>query len=84
MMTENTPHQQYNSLLAIRVRKMELQKQLNEQENKINHLWHGLFHEEKSNLPKTPSQRIMAMATTGMGIIDGAILGWKLYRKFRR
>ena len=62
----------------------ELQKQLNEQENKIHRLWHGLFHEEKSNLPKTPTQRIMAMATTGMGIIDGAILGWKLYRKFRK
>lgn len=52
MMTENTPQQHYNSLLAIRARKMELQKQLNEQENKIHRLWHGLFHEEKATCPR--------------------------------
>ena len=32
----------------------------------------------------SPSKRITSFINTGAGIIDGAILGWKLYRKFRR
>lgn len=84
MMTEDTTQQQYNSLLALRARKMELQKQLEDQEQNISSLWHDLFHNEESQLPKTPTQRIMSLASTGMGVIDGAILGWKLYKKFKK
>ena len=30
----------------------------------------------------TPTQRFSGAISTGAGILDGLILGWKLYRKF--
>lgn len=84
MMTDATTGQQFSSLLAIRAKKTELRKQIHEQEKEIKGLWSGLFHKEKSSMPQTPTQRFMSMASTSMSLIDGAIFGWKLYKRFRK
>ena len=84
MMTDATTEQHFSSLLAIRAKKTELRKQISEQEKEIKVLWNGLFHQEKSRMPQTPTQHFMSMASTGMSLIDGAIFGWKLYKKFRK
>lgn len=84
MMTDATTRQQFSSLLAIRAKKTELRKQISEQEKEIKVLWNGLFHQEKSRMPQTPTQRLMSMASTSMSLIDGAIFGWKLYKRFRK
>lgn len=76
--------QQYNSLLAIEVKRKQLQKQIEESEKDIHDKWRTLFYESKKSTPATPTERIMKIATNSMGLIDGAILGWKLYRKFKR
>ena len=55
---------------------------LNNDEAKIASLWNSLFHKEESTMPKTPVQKIINLANLGTGILDGVILGWKLYRKF--
>lgn len=84
MMTDATTEQHFSSLLAIRAKKAELRKQISDQEKEIKGLWTGLFHQEKSRMPQTPTQRLMSMASTSMSLIDGAIFGWKLYKRFRK
>ncbi len=32
----------------------------------------------------SPSKRITGLINTSAALFDGAILGWKLYRKFRK
>lgn len=79
-MTEES--QKYQSLLTIRARKIELSKEIQRSEHEIKTTWNALFHPKKQQTPKTPTQRILAMASSSMGLIDGALLGWKLYKKF--
>lgn len=71
----------YNSLLAIDVRRKELQKQLDECEMNIKEQWTKLTAREES-APKSKTQRLIEFATNSVGLIDGAILGYKLYRRF--
>lgn len=75
--------QQYNSLLAIEQKKQELQKQIIESEKAIGIKWNNLFH-KKEPVPTSPTQKFISMASNGAGIIDGLILGWKLYNKFKK
>ena len=52
-------------------------------EVRIGKLWSDLFHKEDRHTPKTPVQRMINMVNIGSGVLDGLILGWKLYRKFK-
>lgn len=79
----DTKTKQYNSLNDLEVYKDTLQKQLEADEKEMKRLWNGLFKPEKSG-PKTPTQRIQSAISLGTGIVDGVILGWKLYRKFKK
>ncbi|MGP1591030.1 MAG: hypothetical protein ACTTHI_04465 [Prevotella sp.] len=79
----DTKTKQYNSLNDLEVYKDTLQKQLEADEKEMKRLWNGLFKPEKSG-PKTPTQRIQSAISLGTGIVDGLILGWKLYRKFKK
>lgn len=71
----------YNSLLAIEVRRKELQKQLDECGMNIKEQWGKLTSREES-APQSKTQRLLEFATNSVGLIDGAILGYKLYRRF--
>lgn len=71
----------YNSLLAIEVRRKELQKQLDECRMNIREQWTKLTTKEES-APKSKTQRLIEFATNSVGLVDGAILGYKLYRRF--
>lgn len=51
-------------------------------DQKIKKLWSSLFHPDKS--ATTPSRRFNGLMNAGAGVLDGVILGWKLYRKFKR
>lgn len=72
----------FNTLQEIDVRKAELAKQIQEQENLIASKWDSLFHPEPESLIPSPTQRIIKYAKVGSMAIDGALLGWKLYHKF--
>lgn len=69
----------YKSLNDIRLRKAQLRSDIIKDSNKIAGLWNELVHKPKDN--STPMKRFSGMITTGAGVLDGAILGWKLYRK---
>lgn len=73
----------YTSLEAIVERKQQLKTEIAENEKQIKTMWRSLFHEEKPVL-KTTSQRLTKILSIGTGVVDGALLGWKLYRKFKR
>jgi len=69
----------YHSLDDIRMRKQELRQMLQKDNGEITQLWNGLFAKPEV---KTPTNRIQGLMSKSMGIVDGAILGWKLYQRF--
>lgn len=70
----------YTSLTAIQNRKERLRKQIQKDNTEINTLWKTLFHKETH---PSKGMRISGLMNTGAGVLDGLILGWKLYRKFK-
>lgn len=69
----------YRNLNEIRLRKAQLLTAIAKDNNKMSKLWNDLFHAPKK--AATPTKRLSGILSTGAGILDGAILGWKLYRK---
>lgn len=65
----------------IDARKEALRKAVAEKEEEIGNLWDKLFNPPKEHLVETPTQRMLHYANTAAGVFDGALLGWKLYRK---
>lgn len=75
----------YKTLEQIRLRKAMLLRDIQKDDNKIENLWKSLFRKPtafKKNVPV--SKRMNSLITTGAGFIDTIILGWKLYKKFKR
>lgn len=75
--------QTFCSLADIRARKDQLQNEIYADEEKISSLWSNLFYKKETQEPATPVQRMSNMINMGAGLIDGIILGWKIYRKFK-
>ena len=76
---------EYKSLNDIRMRKEMLRNDILKDDQKIRTLWHSLFKlSDIFDKNTSPSKRISSLINTGATVIDGAILGWKLYRKFKR
>lgn len=75
----------YQSIEEIRLRKAALQKEIEADSAKIDEKWHSLFKKpEALSKSVTPSQRISGIISSGAGVLDGILLVWKLYRKFKR
>ena len=77
------PAPAYKSLQEIRMRKQMLKKDIRKDDKLMKDLFGSIFKpaEAKSTLP---TKRFGFMMNTGAGILDGLILGWKLYRKFKK
>lgn len=80
-MIQDSTSTSYRNLDDIRRRKDELLTDITKDSTTMENLWYGLFH-KPDNLVTTPTSRFSGMMKTGVGILDGIILGWKLYRKF--
>lgn len=75
----------YQSIEEIRLRKAALQKEIEADSAKIDEKWHSLFKKpEALSKSATASQRISGIISSGAGVLDGILLVWKLYRKFKR
>lgn len=74
----------YNDINDIITKKAELQKAITQKEKEISILWKDVFHPKEENNFSTPSQRLLKYANTGLGLMDGFMLGWKLYRRLRK
>ena len=76
--------QKDNSLEDIRLQKEMLQTDLHQNEQQIALLWKGLLKPaEAFQKTASTSKRLIGLFNVGANILDGAILGWKLYKKFR-
>lgn len=52
---------------------------------KIDKQWHSLFSKPVAlKKDATPSKRINSLLSSGAGLFDAILLGWKLYRKFKK
>lgn len=82
----NTKQQyEYQSLMDIRMRKETIRKDMEEDEVKFNKLWNSLFHKpEALSSSASASKRLSSMLSIGMSAMDGTILAWKLYRRFKK
>lgn len=80
---DSTQQRTFCTLEEIERYKDEVRQSIHDDEKRIGTLWSDLFHNEDRHTPKTPVQRMINMVNIGSGVIDGLILGWKLYRKFK-
>ena len=84
-MTDNnlTNGASYTTLRSIGDRKAQLLKEIRKDSDQINKLRQQLFSK-----PKMPAKRSGFMPSklmgTGASVLDGLLLAWKLYRKFKR
>lgn len=84
-MTDNSHISTYKSLSDIRLRKEQLREELLSDDRKIKTLWTTLFRQpDVLRRDTTPSRRISGLFNMGAGVLDGLILGWKLYHKFKK
>lgn len=75
----------YNTIEEIQLRKAMILKDIQKADNKIHNQWTSLFTKPAAlNNNATPSKRINSLMTTGAGVFDAFMLGWKLYRKFKK
>lgn len=84
MKQDTTAHSErsFSSLDDIRAYKEELLEQIRQDRDVISTKWNDLFHREEPT-PHSKAQKIMKMLSMGTGVLDGAMLGWKLYRKYQ-
>ncbi len=76
-----TQEQHYTSLTEIEARKQELRSQIQAEGSNIQQLTSNLFR-RGNDIGHSPSKRIASIISTGSGLFDGLLLGWKLYRRF--
>ncbi len=77
---DNRTH--YKSLDDISDRKAELLKDIRKDQKEMGALWNDMFQPERKSRKKGFS--LQGMVSTGIGVLDGALFAWKLYRKFKR
>ena len=74
-----------HSLESIRDRKAILLKDIRKDSQMIELQWNSLFHRpEMLKKDASPSKRVNSFINAGAGVLDAALLVWKLYRKFKK
>lgn len=79
-MKETVTSPQYNSLSDIQLRKAQLQTELLKNELEMKSCWKKVITKEKNN--RKGLDRYTQIFSSSIGVLDGLLLGWKLYRKF--
>lgn len=72
----------YRSLAELQERKDQIQRAIRIDNKDIIKKWRSLFYEHKKSRKKGFS--MVSLINTGAGLLDGFMLAWKLYNKFRR
>ncbi len=69
------------SLETLDIRKQQLRDDLNKSEEQLADLWNVMFRQPSEEELGSPTKRLLATITSASAVIDGALLGWKLYRR---
>ena len=83
-MKTDTPIKTFNSLDEIREQREKLRDEIRKDDKEIQQLWGSLFQKPQMLTSASPSKRIASIFQTSAGLLDAALLGWKLYRKFHK
>lgn len=78
--SENIRHT-FNSIEEISLKRENVLSEIRESSTEIGLLWKDLFRREE---PKKKGLTFSTLMNTGSGLIDGFLLAWKLYHKFKR
>lgn len=82
MTDDNATRTHYKSLDDISRRKAELQKRIRQDQKNMGLLWNEMFRPEQKSKKKGLS--LQTVLNTGIGVFDGALFAWKIYRKFKK
>lgn len=82
MNKESNNQPAYHSLQDIRMRKEELLDGIRKDRKAMGKLVGNMFEPERRARQKGIT--LSGLLNTGVGLLDGALFAWKLYRKFRR
>lgn len=74
----------YTTIEEIQLRKAMLQTEIQKDSNKLGNEWRSLFQKPEAQRKGYPAKRFNSMLNMGTGMLDAMILGWKLYRKFKK
>ena len=74
----------YDTLRSIADRKAQLLKDIRKDSDQIAKLRRKLFAKPTALTSKRKGARMQGLMTTSAGVLDGLILAWKLYRKFKK
>lgn len=75
--------QPINTMADLRAAKDTVSHQLRADEERMAGMWHSLFAPKDKAALATPTARLTRMVGMGAGIVDGVLLGWKLYKKYQ-
>ncbi|MGI6232834.1 MAG: hypothetical protein ACOYJF_08290 [Prevotella sp.] len=82
--TNNNPTS-YHTIEEIQMRKAMLQTDIKKVDHKIHEQWTSLFKKpEAIDSTATPSRRIRSIMSVGAGAFDAFVLGFKLWRRFKK
>ena len=82
-MEGNNAPRTYSSLDDIRAYKAELKEGIRSDEERIGKLWNELFSKKPASEGRS-TLSISKVLSVGSSVVDGTILAWKIYRKFKR
>lgn len=72
-------HAVIDSLETLQLYKEQLRNELCSSEERLGDLWESMFRQPTAEDMSSPTKRLMAKVSSASALIDGAILGWKLY-----
>lgn len=70
------------TLEQIKLEKDNLHAEMLLREQKMAEIWNATFREPTPEEQSSPTKKAIAWLTASAGLIDGALFGWKLYRRF--
>lgn len=74
----------YTNLRDIRLRREYLLKEIQKEQKTMGQLRQSLFKKDSPSKRGGRRFSLSAILTAGGGILDGALLAWKLYRRFKK
>ena len=74
-----------DSLKILQERKATLKQEIIAKEKELHNVWDDLFHKPEPLAQSfSPTRRVMSFLSSSTAVIDGILLGWKLYNRFGR
>ena len=70
----------YTTIEDIMAERNRLHEAMIQKGDEIASLWDDLVHPKQDD-SSSPTQKLLQYANAGAGVVDGVLLGWKLYRR---